>query len=269
MDLDALASALTPDTGLLSVLWANNETGVLFDIERIAAIAHDKGVPLHVDAVQAAGKIPIDVTRVPVSLLSLSGHKFHGPKGVGALYVRKRSRVEPLLIGGAQEGALRAGTENVPGIIGLGVAAEAAVREGPATMERIGELRDMLERGICDAVASARVNGAPAPRIANTTNIGFAGPAADAILLLLSEQGVCASAGAACSSGSLEPSHVLRAMGVDVRYAHGSIRFSLSRFNTPDEVRTVIGLMPGIVARLTPLHSGRTMTRGSVGGPQE
>ncbi|MBN1514445.1 MAG: aminotransferase class V-fold PLP-dependent enzyme [Phycisphaerae bacterium] len=255
LDLDALASVLTPDTGLLSVMWANNETGVLFDIDRVAAIAHDHGVPLHVDAVQAAGKIPIDVTRVPVSLLSISGHKFHGPKGVGALYVRKRSRLEPLLTGGGQERSLRAGTENVPGIIGLGVAAEAAVREGPAEVDRIRGLRDALERGICEAVPSARVNGGQAPRIANTTNIGFAGLQAEGILLLLSERGVCASAGAACSSGSLEPSHVLQAMGVDVRYAHGSVRFSLSRFNTPDEVREVIGLMPEIVSRLTPVHS--------------
>lgn len=255
LDLDALASMLTSDTGLLSVMWANNETGVLFDIDRVAAIAHDHGVPLHVDAVQAAGKVPIDVTRVPVSLLSLSGHKFHGPKGVGALYVRKRSRLDPLLTGGGQERSLRAGTENVPGIIGLGVAAEAAVREGPTEADRFRGLRDMLERGICEAVPSARVNGAEAPRIGNTTNIGFAGLQAEAILLLLSERGVCASAGAACSSGSLEPSHVLQAMGVDTRYAHGSVRFSLSRFNTPDEVREVIGLMPEIVSRLTPVHS--------------
>lgn len=255
LDLDALTSVLTADTGLLSVMWANNETGVLFDIDRVAAIAHDHGVPLHIDAVQAAGKIPIDVTRVPVSLLSVSGHKFHGPKGVGALYVRKRSRLEPLLTGGGQERSLRAGTENVPGIIGLGVAAEAAVREGPAEVDRIRGLRDALERGICEAVPSARVNGAEAPRIANTTNIGFAGLQAEGILLLLSERGVCASAGAACSSGSLEPSHVLQAMGVDARYAHGSVRFSLSRFNTTDEVREVIGLMPEIVSRLTPVHS--------------
>jgi cysteine desulfurase len=255
LDLDALASVLTADTGLLSVMWANNETGVLFDIDRVAAIALDRGVPLHVDAVQAAGKVPIDVSRVPVSLLSVSGHKLHGPKGVGALYVRKRRRLEPLLTGGGQERNLRAGTENVPGIIGLGVAAEAAVREGPAEADRTRDLRDTLERGICEAVPSARVNGAEAPRIGNTTNIGFAGLQAETILLLLSERGVCASAGAACSSGSLEPSHVLRAMGVDTRYAHGSVRFSLSRFSTPDEVREVIGLMPEIVSRLTPVHS--------------
>jgi len=250
LDLDELGSRLTDQTGLLSVMLANNETGVLFDIDRIAALAADKGVPLHLDAVQGVGKVAIDVRRWPVALLSLSAHKFHGPKGAGALYVRKRTRVHPILIGGGQERNLRGGTENVPGIIGLGVAAASAANTGLAEVDRVREMRDALERGLCAAVAIARVNGAGANRIANTTNIGFEALQAEALLLLLSESGVCASAGAACSSGSLEPSHVLQAMEVDPRFAHGSIRFSLSRFNTMDEVRNVVELMPGIIARL-------------------
>ncbi len=251
LDLDALASILDDDTALLSVMLANNETGVLFDVDAIAAVAEDKGVPVHLDAVQGVGKVPVDVGRWPVALLSLSGHKFHGPKGTGALYVRKRTRVHPLLFGGGQERSLRAGTENVPGIVGLGVAAEWAGAEGPGELDRIRRMRDALERGICESVPTARVNGAGADRLVTTTNIGFEALQAEAILLLLSEQGVCASAGAACSSGSLEPSHVLQAMGIETRYAHGSIRFSLSRDNTMDEVRKVVALMPEIVSRLT------------------
>jgi len=250
LDLDELGSRLTDQTGLLSVMLANNETGVLFDIDRIAALAADKGVPLHLDAVQGVGKVAIDVRRWPVALLSLSAHKFHGPKGAGALYVRKRVRLLPLLIGGGQERNLRGGTENVAGIIGLGVAAASAANTGLAEADRVREMRDALERGLCAAVAIARVNGAGANRIANTANIGFEALQAEALLLLLSESGVCASAGAACSSGSLEPSHVLQAMKIDPRFAHGSIRFSLSRFNTMEEVRRVVELMPGIIARL-------------------
>lgn len=252
LNLDELDAKLGDETALVSVMVANNETGVLFDVDRIAAIAADKGVPLHLDAVQAVGKIPIDVDRIPAALLSLSGHKFHGPKGVGALYVRKRTRVRPLLIGGSQERNLRAGTENVPGIVGLGVAAEVARERGLGECDRVRAMRDALENGIGQAVPIARVNGADADRIGNTTNIGFKKLQSEAILILLSENGVCVSAGSACSSGSLEPSHVLQAMGVDPEYAHGSIRFSLSRFNTTEEVNRVVELIPSLVSRLTP-----------------
>jgi cysteine desulfurase len=252
LDLDALDAKLGDETALVSVMWANNETGVLFDVDRIAAITAVKGVPLHLDAVQAVGKTPVDVDRIPAALLSLSGHKFHGPKGVGALYVRQRTRVRPLLIGGSQERNLRAGTENVPGIVGLGVAAEIARQRGLDEAPRVRAMRDALEDGITRAVPIARVNGADADRIGNTANIGFKNLQSEAILILLSENGVCVSAGSACSSGSLEPSHVLQAMGVDPGYAHGSIRFSLSRFNRTDEVHRVIELIPSLISRLTP-----------------
>ena len=253
LDLDELAGRLRDDTALVSMIWANNETGVLFDVERIAALASDRGVPLHLDAVQAAGKVPIDVEGLPVQLLSLSAHKFHGPKGAGALYVRRRTRVRPLVIGGRQERDLRPGTEHVAGIVGMGVAANAARDGGEQVCRQVGALRDRLEQGIRQAVSDARVNGAGAQRLANTTNIGFPGYQAEAVLLLLSENGVCASAGAACSSGSLEPSHVLQAMKVDPRHAHGSIRFSLSQFNTANEVDRVVELLPTLLARLKPL----------------
>ena len=253
LDLDELAGRLRDDTALVSMIWANNETGVLFDVERIAALASDRGIPLHLDAVQAAGKVPIDVEGLPVQLLSLSAHKFHGPKGAGALYVRRRTRVRPLVIGGRQERDLRPGTEHVAGIVGMGVAANAARDGGEQVCRQVGALRDRLEQGILQAVSGARVHGAGARRLANTTNIGFAGYQAEAVLLLLSENGVCASAGAACSSGSLEPSHVLQAMKVDPLYAHGSIRFSLSQFNTANEVDRVVELLPALLARLKPL----------------
>ncbi|MHC4092960.1 MAG: cysteine desulfurase family protein [Planctomycetota bacterium] len=255
LDFDELAEKTTEQTALVSVLYANNETGVLFDVERIAALTSDRGVPLHLDAVQAPGKVKIDVSALGVQLLTVSGHKLHGPKGVGALYVRRRTRLRPLLIGGRQERDLRGGTENVPGIIGLGVAAEAAALRRPEICRRIAALRERLENGICQAVSNARVNGQGAPRVCNTTNIGFEDLEAEAILLLLSESGICASSGAACSSGSLEPSHVLAAMNVDPRYAHGAIRFSLSQFNTADEVDRVVELLPSLLARLTALSS--------------
>ncbi len=251
LDLAQLAATLSDETALVSVLWANNETGVLFDVPAIAAMTADRGVPLHLDAVQAAGKVPIDVSALPVNLLSISGHKFHGPKGVGALYVRRRTRLRPLVIGGRQERDLRGGTENVPGIIGMGVAAEVARKHGPESCRCVGRLRDRLEQGLLAACPDARVNGGGAPRVCNTTNIGFADLEAEAVLLLLSQAGICASAGSACSSGSLEPSHVLQAMRVEQRYAHGAIRFSLSRFSTDEEVDHVIDETPKLLARLT------------------
>lgn len=253
LDWDALERAVTPETGLVSLLWANNETGVQSDVDRVAALAADRGVPLHLDAVQAAGKVAVSVERVPCALLSLSAHKFHGPKGAGALYVRRRTRLRPLITGGRQERDLRGGTENTAGIVGMGVAAAAVGATGGEESARIGRLRDRLEAGILEGVPGARVNGAPALRIPNTTNIGFPGVQAEGLLILLSERGICASAGAACSSGSLEPSHVLLAMGVEREFAHGSVRFSLSRFTTEAEVERVVAVMPELVGRLAAL----------------
>jgi cysteine desulfurase len=253
LDLAELAAKVTPDTALVSLIWVNNETGIISDVEAVARIAADRGVPVHLDAVQAAGKVPIDVQTLPVQLLSISAHKFHGPKGVGALFVRRRTRLSPLILGGRQERDLRGGTENVPGIVGLGMAAEMAGRQGLADVPRIAVLRDRLEEGILQGVSIARVNGAGASRVANTTSIAFRGLPAEAILLLLSEGGVCVSAGSACSSGSLEPSHVLQAMAVEPEYAHGSIRFSLSSFTTAEEVDRAVRMMPEVAERLAGL----------------
>jgi cysteine desulfurase len=255
LDVDALAEAITEQTALVSVLWANNETGVLFDVDAVARIVESDGVPLHLDAVQAIGKADVDVRRVSCALLSASAHKFHGPKGAGALFVRKRTRIRPQIIGGRQERDLRGGTENTAAIVGMGVAAAAARTAITEEVLRIAALRDRLERGILADVSDARVNGAGAARIPNTTNIGFPGAAAEALLILLSERGICASAGAACSSGSLEPSHVLRAMNVPTEHAHGSIRFSLSRFTTADEIDRVIAVIPDLVQRLAVMRT--------------
>lgn len=255
LDLDALEAALTPDTAVLSVMHANNETGVIFPIEQVGRIARRHGVPLHVDAVQTAGKLPIDVRELPVDLLSLAAHKLHGPKGVGALYVGPGATLRPLLVGGRQENGLRAGTENVAGIVGFGVACELAARHMADEQGRVRELRDRLERGILERVPYARRLGDPARRLPNTTNIGFARLSAEAILLLLSNEGICASSGSACSSGSLEPSHVLTAMGIDPEVTHGAIRFSLSRFNTVQEIDHVIDVLPGLLRRLEPLSA--------------
>jgi len=255
LDLDALTAAVTDDTALISVMWANNETGVLFDVDAIAAITADRNVPLHLDAVQAVGKVNIDVDRLPVQLLSMSAHKLHGPKGAGALFVRRKSRIRPLLIGGRQERDRRGGTENVPGIVGMGVAAEAAKELTDDDRRRISRRRDQLESRICEAIPIAAVNGRDAPRICNTSNMGFRGLAAEALLMLLSESGVCVSSGSACSSGSLEPSHVLAAMGVEPELAHGSLRFSLSRMTTEDEIEQVIPIVSKVVARLSAVSS--------------
>jgi cysteine desulfurase len=244
---------LTEQTALATLLHANNETGVIFDVPRLASIAAEKGIPVHVDAVQSAGKLSIDVSSWPVQLASVSAHKFHGPKGVGALYVRRRTRLAPLIVGGHQERQLRGGTENVAGIVGMAAAAEAVLRDGTDVAGRVGALRDALEAGVLAGVPFAHVNARGAPRIYNTSNIAFEDLEAEAVLILLSEAGICASSGAACSSGSLEPSHVLKAMRIDERIAHGAIRFSLSRFNTRDEVDRVVSVLPGLLARLTVL----------------
>jgi len=247
LDMDAFRYALTPDTALVSIMWANNETGVIFPIEEIAQATRERGILLHVDAVQAAGKIPIDMAKVPVDMLSISGHKFHAPKGVGALYVRRGTRLAPLVIGGHQEWGKRAGTENVPGIVGLGRAA-ALAQEHLVDVDSLAKLRDRLEAGLLARCLDARVNGAN--RVPNTLNVSFEFIEGESILLMLDDVGIAASSGSACASGSLEPSHVLRAMGVPFTAVHGSIRFSLSRYTTPAEIEYTLEQVPPIVDRL-------------------
>jgi cysteine desulfurase len=253
LDLAALKDALqNPDVALASIMWANNETGVLFDISAIGVMARQFAVPLHVDAVQVAGKLPLRFSHLPVDLMTLSAHKFHGPKGVGALIVRRGVRWQPLIRGGPQETDRRGGTENVAGIVGMGAAAVHAAGwlNDLRNAQKITRLRDSLERGILSAIPQTAVNGDQQHRLYNTTNIGFASLEAEAILLLLSQQEICASAGAACSSGSLEPSHVLKAMKIPDRYAHGSIRFSFSEFNTSEDVEQTLAALPGIIEKL-------------------
>lgn len=252
LDLERLGEALTPQTALLTLLWANNETGVLFPVDRIAALAKERGILFHCDATQAIGKIPVDVRALGFDAMSLASHKFHGPKGVASLFLRRGLRLRPLIIGGPQERNRRGGTENVPGIVGMGCAARLAKEAlGEAAVSgRIVELRNRLEGRILAGIPDTSVNGTTAARLPNTTNIGFARLEAEAILLLLSEQDICASAGAACSSGSLEPSHVIRAMGIDPKIAHGAIRFSLSRYTTEAEIEATLAALPGIIGRL-------------------
>ncbi len=248
------ASKITPDTALVSFMHANNETGVIWDVTRLAEIAAKNGALIHVDAVQSAGKLPFDVSQWPAHMVSLSAHKFHGPKGVGALYVRRRTRIEPLIVGGSQEHELRGGTENVEGIIGMGVAAELARTHCHEVAQKVGALRDEFESRILNSIPSTHVQGSKADRIYNTSNISFEGLQSEAVLMVLSEAGICASAGAACSSGSLEPSHVLKAMRLPETIAHGAVRFSLSRFNTKSEINEVIRELPSILAPLMQLN---------------
>ena len=249
LDFETLERSLSDDVALVSVMWANNETGVLFEVERVAAMCKQHRIPFHCDGTQALGKVPVDVAAAGVDALSFASHKFHGPKGVGGLFVRRGLRYRPLVVGGPQERGRRGGTENVPGVVGMGKAAELA-REALPQMRRVAALRDRLERGILETIPQTRVNGRTDLRIPNTTNIGFYQLEAEAVLLLLSEQGVCASAGAACSSGSLEPSGILRAMKIDDRYAHGAVRFSLSRYTTEAEVDRALAVLPGVIDRL-------------------
>ena len=250
LDVEMLKSSVDDDTAIVSIMYANNETGVVFPVEEIGAFLKQKGVPFHVDAVQAAGKIPIDVDKINCDLLSISGHKFHAPKGIGALYVRRGTRMRPILYGGHQERGRRPGTENVPGIVGMGAAAELALEHLPEYDSRVRKLRDRLEEGLLRGHKNAVLNGGRTNRVPNTTNVGFEFIEGEAILLYLDEKGIAASSGSACSSGSLEPSHVLRAMGVPFTSAHGSIRFSLSRYVTDSDVDYVLSVMPGIVQRL-------------------
>jgi len=253
MDLSELRSALTTKPAIVTIMWANNETGVLFPVKEIAAIVKEAGGIMHTDAIQFVGKLPIDVREVPVDMLSLSGHKLHAPKGIGALYIRKGTKLKPLLLGGHQEAGRRGGTENVPYIVGLGTACELAAANMDENITRVGALRDRLEEGLLKSCPDTTVNGHGAGRLPNTTNISFRFIEGEAILYDLSDNGIAASTGSACASGSLEPSHVILAMGVPFTAAHGSIRFSLSRYNTEQDIDYVIKIMPQIVARLREL----------------
>jgi cysteine desulfurase len=253
LDLNELEHQLDNDTALVTIMAANNETGVIFPIEQIAEMVTGRGIVFHTDAVQVVGKIPLNLSQSPINLLSLSGHKLHAPKGVGVLYVKKGTRVAPFMLGGHQEGGRRAGTENVPGIIGLGKACELAAQNMTDENTRVKRLRDKLEEALLKTCPDSRVNGDPDHRLPNTANISFEFVEGEAILLLLDRFGICASSGSACTSGSLEPSHVLRAMGVPFTAAHGSIRFSLSRYNTEEEVDFTIEKMPAIIQRLREL----------------
>jgi len=249
LDLDELRDALTPDTALVTVMWANNETGVIFPIEEMAQIVKARGAVFHVDAVQAVGKIPMDLSKVPIDLLSLSGHKLHGPKGIGALYARKGSKLVPLIMGGHQENNKRAGTENVPGIAGLGQACALSQKYLEEEFGYVRKMRDRLQEGLIAGCTDASLNGGD-PRLPNTLNLSFEYVEGEAILLMIDQLGISASSGSACASGSLEPSHVMRAMGVPFTRAHGSIRFSLSRYNKPEEMEYVIEHVPPIIERL-------------------
>lgn len=251
--LQELDSAITENTALVTIMYANNETGVIFPMEEIVSIVKSKGVLLHTDAVQAAGKIPVDVKKLSVDMLSLSGHKIHGAKGIGALYVRKGTRFSPFLIGGHQERGRRAGTENVASIIGFGKACGLAAGHLHEEHTKIKALRDRLEQGLLKSCPDAKVNGDREHRLPNTSSISFEYVEGEAILLRLNEYDICASSGSACTSGSLEPSHVLRAMGVPFTAIHGSVRFSLSRYNRDEEIDLVLDRMPGIIKELREL----------------
>ena len=251
LDLDVLYENLTDDTAIVSLMWGNNETGVIFPIEEISRRVKERGIVFHTDAVQIVGKIPIDLSRTGVDMLSLSGHKIHAPKGIGALYIRKGTKFAPFMIGGHQEKGRRGGTENTAAIVGLGKAAEMARKHmASGSYTAVRELRDTLENEILAQVPSTFLNGDRANRLPNTTSIAFEYVEGEAILLMLNEYGICASSGSACTSGSLEPSHVLRAMGVPFTAAHGSIRFSLSRFTTRQEIDVVLEKLPPVIARL-------------------
>jgi cysteine desulfurase len=250
LDLDQLAAAITEETAIVSIMWANNETGVLFPIEEIATLVKSKGSVFHTDAVQAVGKVPIDLRRTPIDLLAFSGHKLHAPKGIGVLYIRRGTRFTPFLIGGHQEKGRRGGTENVPYIIGLGQACQLAHARLTDENQRVRALRDRLEEGILERIPRVLINGDRRQRLPNTLSVSFEYVEGESILLLMSNLGICASSGSACTSGSLEPSHVLRAMGVPFTAAHGSIRFSMSPYNTEEEVDFILDRLPAIISRL-------------------
>ena len=254
IDLDQLRAALKGTrNALVSVMWANNETGVVFPVREVAEIAKEYGATMHTDAVQVAGKVKIDVQKTPVDLLAISGHKFHAPKGVGALYIRRGTKIKPFMLGGHQESGRRAGTENVPYIVGLAKACELATAHMADEARDIAPLRDKLEAGILATCPDVRVNGDREHRLPNTLNVSFSYIEGEAIAYHLSDEGICISTGSACASGSLDPSHVIRAMGVPFTAVHGSIRFSLSRYNTMDEVDYVLEKLPPIIKNLRAL----------------
>jgi len=253
LNLDEYAALLSDKVAVVSVMWANNETGTYFPVKQMAEMAKAAGILFHTDAVQAVGKIPLDLANSAIDMLSMSGHKLHAPKGIGALYLRRGARFRPLLRGGGQERGRRAGTENVPSIIGLGVAAELALERMELENTYVRALRDKLQAGILSAVPHAFATGDVDNRLPNTLNIAFEYVEGEAILMLLNKQGIAASSGSACTSGSLEPSHVMRAMGIPYTAAHGTIRFSLSHENTETEIDRVIAAVPPIIAQLRKL----------------
>jgi cysteine desulfurase len=256
-DIESYKKLIDDNTALVSVMWANSETGTIFPIAEIAKIAHQHGALMHTDAVQAVGKIEVDVKAADVDMMSFSAHKFNGPKGIGGLYIKQGTRFLPFMVGGHQEKLRRAGTENVPGIVGFGKAAEIAKETLHLYKEKVAPLRDILEQGLLAAIEDVKINGDASARLPNTTNLSFGYIEGESILMFLNEHGICASSGSACTSGSLEPSHVLRAMGVPFQFAHGSIRFSLSKASTKEEVDLVLSVMPAIIKnlrQLSPFH---------------
>ena len=254
LDLDQLRAELKgTENALVSIMWANNETGTVFPIGRIAEICREHGAIFHTDAVQVAGKIPVDVQKTPVDMLSMSGHKFHAPKGIGIFYIRKGAKFKPFLLGGHQEGSRRAGTENVPYIVALAKACELARLGMGDEARQLTAMRDRLEAGILDSCPNVRVNGDRDNRLPNTLNVSFEYVEGEAIAYRLSDLGICISTGSACASGSLDPSHVIRAMGVPFIAVHGSVRFSLSRYNTMEEVERVLRALPPVIRDLREL----------------
>lgn len=263
LDMAEYEASLTPDTAVVSIMWANNETGVIFPVEEAAHLARERGITFHTDAVQAVGKIPINMKSNSIDMLSLSGHKLHAPKGVGVLYVRKGTRFSPFLIGGHQEKGRRGGTENVPSIIALGKACELAAANMEKENTYVRSLRDRLEAELLTAIPQSKVNGNIEKRLPNTTNMSFEFIEGESILLLMDQYGICASSGSACTSGSLQPSHVLRAMGVPYTMAHGSVRFSLSVYNTAEDIDLVIRELPPIIAKLRVLSPYWATSQGA------
>ena len=255
LDLQELSDAIRPDTAVVSVMWANNETGVLFPVREIAGICRETGVFFHTDAVQGVGKTQIDLSDLPIHFLSLSGHKLHAPKGIGALYVHRKARFQPLIIGGPQEGGRRAGTDNVPAMVGLGKAAEIAGEKIDEENSRVRALRDRFEKALLAELEDVLVNGARDERLPNTSNLAFTGVHAQAILLKLDQEGICCSLGSSCTTGSVQPSHVLRAMHFSNERARSSLRFSFGRFNTEAEVDRVLEVLPRIVRNLRALSA--------------
>jgi cysteine desulfurase len=259
IDLDDLKNSITPQTILISIMYANNETGVVFPIEEIGKIAKEHKITFHTDGVQAAGKLPMDLKTLPVDLLSISGHKLYGPKGIGALFARRGTRLVPIIHGGHHERNRRGGTENVAGLVGLGVACEVATRDMAEEVSHLSGLRDRIEKGFLEKIPHITINGGKSPRLPNTANISFEFVEGESLLLNLDMKGIAASSGSACTSGSLEPSHVLTSMGMTHELSHGSVRYSLGKSNTVEDIDYLIEIMPGIVEKMrsmSPLYAG-------------